>query len=76
MLLTIYEINGNENHIERVQRWPRETNTNATKVHKVFKTASKKSLPISIIIDNYNYFIGRVDIADQLRGYYATQLAV
>lgn len=76
MLSTIHEINGNENRIERIRRRPRETSTNATKVRAVFGTASKKSLPIPIVIDDYNHFMGGVDIADQLRGYYATQLPV
>ena len=64
MLSTIHEINGDENHIERVQHRPRETSTNAAKVQEVFETASKKSLPIPIIINNYNHFMGGVDIAD------------
>jgi len=77
MLSTIHRIdNGNENRIERNRRRPRETSTNATKVRAVFGNASKKSLPIPIIIDDYNHFMGGVDIADQLRGYYGTQLPV
>ncbi|CAB4385768.1 unnamed protein product [Rhizophagus irregularis] len=75
MLSTIHQIyNGNENQIERIRRRPRETSTNAVNVRAVFGTASKKSLPIPIVIDDYNHFMGGVDIADQLRGYYGTQL--
>ncbi|PKK75334.1 hypothetical protein RhiirC2_655540, partial [Rhizophagus irregularis] len=55
---------------------PYETSTNAIKVRVVFGTASKKSLPILVVIDDYNHFMGGVDIADQLRGYYGTQLPV
>ncbi|GES85239.1 hypothetical protein RCL_jg18055.t1 [Rhizophagus clarus] len=77
MLLTIHQIdNGNENWIERIRRRPRETSTNAVKVRAVFGTASKKSLPIPVVIDDYNHFMGEVDIADQLQGYYDTQLPV
>jgi hypothetical protein len=76
MLSTIHQINGDENRIERVRRRPRETSTNATKVRAIFGSASKKSLPIPIVIDDYNHFMGGVDIADQLRGYYNTQLSV
>ena len=75
MLSTIHEINGN-NRIERMRRRPRETSTNAVKVRAIFGTASKKSLPIPCVIDDYNHFMGGVDIADQLRGYYGTQLPV
>ncbi|PKK63443.1 hypothetical protein RhiirC2_667211, partial [Rhizophagus irregularis] len=42
----------------------------------IFGTLSKKTLPISIIIDDYNHFMGGVNIADQLRGYYRIQLPV
>jgi hypothetical protein len=76
MLSTIHQVNGDENRIERVRRRPRETSTNATKVRAIFGTASKKSLPIPVVIDDYNHFMGGVDIADQLRGYYNTQLSV
>ncbi|CAG8541828.1 1264_t:CDS:1, partial [Dentiscutata heterogama] len=50
--------------------------TNAIKVRSVFGNASKKVLPISAVKDNYNYHMGSDDIADQLRGYYATQVPV
>src|SRR5436305_9466172 len=77
MLSTIHQIdNENENRIERVRRRPRETSTNAVKVRAVFGTLSKKALPIPVIIDDYNHFMGGVNIADQLRGYYGTQLPV
>src|ERR1044071_4550014 len=76
MLSTIHKINGNENRIERIRHRLRETSINATKVREVFGTTSKKSLPILIVIDDYNHFMNGVDIADQLHGYYATQLPV
>jgi hypothetical protein len=76
MLSIIHQINGDENQIERIRRRSQETSTNATKVRAIFGNASKKSLPIPIVIDDYNHFMGGVDIADQLRGYYNTQLSV
>lgn len=76
MLSTIHQINGDENRIERIRRQSRETSTNANKVRAIFGSLSKKSLPIPIVIDDYNHFMGGVDIADQLRGYYSTQLSV
>ena len=72
MLLTIYKINENENRIERIWHRLQETSTNVTKVRKVFGTASKKFLSIPIIIDDYNHFMGGMDIANQLHEYYAT----
>src|SRR5438477_55219 len=65
-----------QNQIERIRHRPRETSTNAAKVRAIFGHASKKSLPIPVVIDDYNHFMGGVDIADQLRGYYGTQLTV
>ncbi|CAG8805876.1 2702_t:CDS:2, partial [Cetraspora pellucida] len=76
MLTTIHEVTGDECRIERVRRQPREISTNVTKVRAVFGTASKKALPISRVIDDYNHHMGGVDIADQLRGYYGIQLPV
>ncbi|GES84286.1 hypothetical protein RCL_jg6913.t1 [Rhizophagus clarus] len=53
-----------------------KTSTNTAKVRAIFGTLSKKTLPIPVIIDDYNHFMGGVDIADQLQGYYRTQLSV
>ena len=36
-------------------------------------TNVRKELPIPLFINDYNHFIGGVDIADQLRSYYSTQ---
>ncbi len=66
MLSTIYEIDEDDNRIERIWRRPQETSINATKVRVVFGNESKKSLLIPIVIDNYNHFMSGVDIADQL----------
>ncbi|CAG8764594.1 20107_t:CDS:2, partial [Rhizophagus irregularis] len=49
-----------------VDNVPYKTSTNTVKVQVVFGTASKKSLPILVIIDDYNNFMDGVDIADQL----------
>ena len=52
------------------------TNANAIKVQNIFGNKVKKTLPIPIIIDNYNHFMGGVDIADQLRSNYIIQFPV
>lgn len=59
--------------MERLCRRPKITSTNAATVRAVFKKETRKVLPIPEFIDNYNYNIGGVDIADQLRSYYSTQ---
>ena len=54
-----------------VRRRPR----NANSVHKrvaraVFGNAYEKELPVPIAIDDYNHFMGAVDIGDQYRASY------
>ncbi|CAG8549139.1 9633_t:CDS:2, partial [Gigaspora rosea] len=53
--------------------------TMLTTIHKisvrsVFDDASRKGLSIPTIIDNYNYYMDGIDIADQLKSYYGTQV--
>jgi hypothetical protein len=44
ILLTIHQINGNENQVERIRCQSQKTSTNATKVQAIFESVSKKSL--------------------------------
>jgi hypothetical protein len=67
MLSTIHEIIGNEN---KLRHHPRITSTNGAKVRSIFGNSTRKLLPIPKIINDYNLFMGGVDIADQLRSYY------
>ena len=59
--------------VDRLHRRPKITSSNATVVHSVFQEESRKVLPIPECIDDYNYNMGVVDIADQLSSYYSTQ---
>jgi len=59
--------------LERLRRRPKKTSTNAITVRGIFGDQSRKTLPIPQFIDDYNYHMGGVDIADQLRSYYPTQ---
>ena len=63
---------GEEHTIIRSRRRPQLTSTNRPLVRKVFGNESRKNLPIPVFIDDYNHFIGGVDIADQFRAYYST----
>ena len=60
--------------VERLRRCPKKTITNAAVVHGIFGDKARKKLPIPQFIDDYNYHMGGVDIADQLQSYYNTQL--
>ena len=53
---------------------PKSTSTNATKARLPFAPGENtKLLPIPKIIDDYNQYMGGVDIADQLRSNYCVQ---
>jgi len=58
---------------EPLRRRPKKTSTNGAVVGSIFKHEARKVLPIPQFIDDYNYHMGSVDIADQLRSYYSTQ---
>ncbi|GET00680.1 piggyBac transposable element-derived protein 4-like isoform X1 [Rhizophagus clarus] len=77
MLSTLHEINnGLKNRINRERRYPRINKTNSSTIKKVFSDQPKKILPIPKIIDDYNHYMGGVDIADQLRSNYIIQFPV
>ena len=58
--------------VERLRRRPKITSSNATAVRSIFQKESCKVLPIPEFIDDYNYNMRAVDIADKLKSYYST----
>jgi len=76
ILSTIYTIEREESKVHREHKKPRETSSNSQKVRFVFGNVIHKTLPILKMIDDYNHHMGDVDIANQLRSYYSTQLIV
>jgi hypothetical protein len=76
MLLTIYIIEEEESRINKERRWSQETSTNSNKIKSVFRNSICKVLSILKIINDYNYHMGGINIADQLRSYYSIQLTV
>ena len=73
MLTTIHGL-GDQWKIERNRRRPRITNVNKARVQDTWGTSPRKIVAIPKIIDDYNHYMGGVDIADQRRGYYNTQI--
>jgi hypothetical protein len=69
---TVHSV-GDEHTIIRSRRRPQSTSTNGSTVRKIFGDQARKDLPIPVFIDDYNHYMGGVDIADQLRSYYSTQ---
>ena len=74
MLTTIHGLEGDDWKVEKLCRKPCTTSLNAAKVREVFGDNSQQLLKIPCVVDDYNLYMGGVDIADQLRGYYTTQL--
>lgn len=73
LLSTVYNLDSSA-WVEKMPRKPRETSTNATAAQKPFaQNQHQKLLPIPKIDDDYNQYMGSVDIADQLRSYFSTQ---
>lgn len=69
MLTTIHVVSS-ENTVVRERKRPRLTSTNGRQVRAVFGDNPTKQLAISQIVDDYNFRMGGVDIADQLRAAY------
>lgn len=76
LLTTIHEVKGIENYILRLRCCPGIMSTNAKIVQPAFNGQQTRQLLIPVIIDMYNYYMGGVDIADQCRSYWPTQLRV
>jgi hypothetical protein len=59
----------------RTRKRPGKKSTNAKKAREAFGEDFAKEIPIPTCFDDYNQHMGGVDIADQFRSYYDTQLA-
>ena len=76
MLSTIHKIHMDESFIERIRRCPRNTSTNAANARAVFNGNPTAPLKIPKLTDDYNHNKNGVDLSDQFRSYYCTQLTV
>ena len=73
MITTIHNV-GQEHTIERVRKRPRLSSTNGARVRQVFGACPTKKFKIPKVVDDYNYNMGGVDIADQLRAVYTSHM--
>ena len=71
VLSTVHEL-GSE--VAKTRNRPGINSTNAKRAREAFGDAEEKGIPIPLCIDDYNQHMAGVDIADQLRSYYDTQL--
>jgi hypothetical protein len=61
--------------IEKSRKRSAKTLTNARIVQKAFGSEHTKKLEIPLFIDDYNYYMGGVDLANQFRVAYETYRA-
>ena len=73
MLTTKHEV-GTNHTIERVRKRPRLTCTNEAIVRQFFNRNPTARLEIPTVVDDYNLFIGGIDIADRLQAVYTSHL--
>ena len=71
-LSNIHTVDKAEDFREKQRRRPAKTSTNGRLVREVFGDESIKKLEIPCFIDDYNHFMGGVDLANQYREAYET----
>jgi hypothetical protein len=69
-LSNIYTVHTAKDWRNRVRKRPAKSSTNGTLVQKVFKNQALKTLPIPSFIDDYNHYMGGVDLANQFQKSY------
>jgi hypothetical protein len=74
-LSNIHTVNRVEDFRERQRKRPAKTSTNGRIVRKVFGDEYIKELEIPCFIDDYNHYIGVVDLANQYQEAYETHRA-
>jgi len=71
-LSNIHTVDKAEDFREKARRRPAKTSTNGRIVRKVFGDDYIKDLQIPCFIDDYNQYMGGVDLANQFREAYET----
>ena len=74
IMTTIHSLIGETSEIARRRKRPGRKSTNAKRVLAEFGEDYEKELQIPVAINDYNFHMEGVDIADQYRSYYKTQL--
>lgn len=71
-LSTVHTVHKPADWITRLRKRPAKTSTSAKVAREPFDDQPTKELPIPCLIDDYNYHMGGVDRANQLRASYET----
>ena len=72
-MLFIITIDNSRKIVKRLRRRPSKIAINTRTSRAIFEEQVRKELSIPEFINIYNYYINRVDNANQLRYYYNTQ---
>jgi len=72
---SIYIVDIVKDFIEKLRKRPAKTLTNARIARKAFSSEHIKKLEIPLFIDDYNHYIGGVNLANQFRVAYETYKA-
>lgn len=76
MMTTIHHLKGEEAEVLKDRNRPGRKSKNYKRALEEFGDQQRKEIPIPVAIYDYNFHMGGVDIADQCRTYYDTQLRV
>jgi hypothetical protein len=71
-LSNVYTINKIEDFYKRIRKRPAKTSTNRRIIRSIFGENPTKELRIPRFINNYNQYIGGIDLANQFRELYKT----
>ena len=71
-LSNIHTVNRTEDFREKVRKRPAKTSTNRRIIRHIFADKPTKNLSIPRFIDDYNQYMGGVDLANQFREAYET----
>lgn len=75
MMTTIHYLKGEKAEILRDRNRPGRKSTNHKRALVEFGDEQTKEILIPVVINDYNFHMGGVDIADHYRSYYDTQLS-
>jgi hypothetical protein len=73
---TIHIVDIAKDFIEKIRKRPAKTSINARIIRKVFSDEHIKKLEIPQFINDYNYYMGGVNLTNQFRAAYETHKAI
>jgi len=75
MMSTIHPLSGEDSLVLRMRKYPGNKSTNASGANSIFLPGEcQKELDIPVIVDAYNLHKVGINVADQYRTYFDTQL--